>query len=231
MQEISMMTELQQLNSSPLLTQRAFERMSEAQLDELEALYKKEAQENFRNRFRFLQGLYGFSTRSGLGGGYGKYPDFSSYRAALGTNKRSSGPSLPCNCCKQAPAVSQVLPCRHFFCAACTADAESDLKNGFASCDEVGCGSQIDEITRMMSGNATSNTSQPATQPSQTGVARGRRNNNATDAPKDSATNWLNHAGRLMPSTKIDLCKLVVLDRRLKDPACKIIIFSQHLGV
>lgn len=225
-----MMTELQQLNSSPLLVQKAFERMSEDQLAEVMALYKNEAQGNFRDRFRFLQALYGFSKESGCGAGYGRYPEFTPYKAALKASQEPSTPIEFCYSCKLSPASTELVPCCHVLCSACAADVEADIEDGGGECD---CGQRVGAINRNTRPRPTSNvvTAQTATQSQKAGNRKARGKKKPANAAEDCAASWLDLDGRLMPSTKLDLTKLIVLDRRAKEPGCKIIIFTHYLGV
>lgn len=215
-----------QLNNSPLLIQDEVAALPPADRNALKDIYEKQASGSYRDYLRSMQQRSGINANAPIGGGFGKLPDFDRLLEVLAKSVPSHRSVQRCAVCDVTPAMAQVSPCDHFLCEGCSSELRRDLAKGHGDCLAIGCEQEPDGVEDLDAGTSEAE-AEPASgaQPSDNGQASEKSGNASV------INDWMLMKGVPMPSTKMVVIKLKILEWLWKDPSVKCIIFSRSLGM
>lgn len=181
--------------------------------------------------------------RISIGGAHGRTFNFAKYLKDLRKGKQwdEVAERTICVVCRQIPDTPYVTACYHIYCQDCLRDHQHECaRQGFehSRCQECQIeytwahpcdGFDLDDIISDAEDAEINAAEAPVKRwrRKQKGQKKKKKKNNEAEATKT----WIEKHGTVLPSAKTIAVKAQILNWLEKDPACKILIYTQFLSM
>jgi len=200
-----MIQALRRVAAHPLLTQSQFEDFEPSMIQNLQEIYEKDSEKDYRARIRQSQSETNLTTATCTGRLFGLMPSLKPYLSALKpASDRVEQSKATCAGCNSFAAEHHVKPCEHAFCTACVDIIEGCAKGSGPAC--ILCNVSID---RFLSGSGDDFFNK---EPLSIATFSERRRPITPKQCRVATEDWLKLSSIPMPSSKTLKVKVLILE-------------------